>query len=188
MQVKKDLELFYHKSMMGNTALLPVPVGDSDLLNVTWITIVSMKLEFLALKWAVTEKFCSYLLGAEFEVLTDNNPLSHLETVKLGAVEQRWASQLALFNFKITYKPGKNNQNADALSRMSPKPQTVTENPKAAVISTSSVMTTLATLAMSTQIPPEIATANGDGTCWSSLNDKQYHSYLRMKLRGISHK
>ena len=67
-----------------------------------------MKLEFLALKWAVTEKFCSNLLAAEFEVLTDNNPLSHLKTAKLGAVEQRWASQLALFNFKITYKPGKN--------------------------------------------------------------------------------
>ena len=46
-----------------------------------------MKLEFLALKWAVTEKFCSNLLAAEFEVLTDNNPLSHLKTAKLGAVE-----------------------------------------------------------------------------------------------------
>ena len=67
-----------------------------------------MKLEFLALKWAVTEKFRSNLLAAEFEVLTDNNPLSHLETAKLGAVEQSWAFQLALFNFKITYKPGKN--------------------------------------------------------------------------------
>ena len=49
----------------------------------------SMKLELLALKWAVTEKFRSYLLGAEFEVFTDNNPLSHLQTAKLGAVEQR---------------------------------------------------------------------------------------------------
>ena len=108
----------------------------------------SMKLEFLALKWPVTEKFRSYLLGAEFEVLTDNNPLSHLETAKLGAVEQRWTSQLALFNFKITYKPGKNNQNADALSRISSKPQTLTEKPKAAIIGTSSVITTLTTLAM----------------------------------------
>ena len=114
----------------------------------------SMKLEFLALKWAVTEKFRSYLLGAEFEVLTDNNPLSHLETVKLGTVEQHWAPQLALFNFKITYKPGKRNQNADALSCMSSTPRTVTEKPKAAVISTSSVRTTPATLVRSTQVPP----------------------------------
>ena len=52
----------------------------------------SMKLEFLALKWAVTERFREYLLGAKFVVYTDNNPLSHLQTAKLAAVEQRWAS------------------------------------------------------------------------------------------------
>lgn len=59
----------------------------------------SMKLELLALKWSVTEKFREYLLGAKFTMYTDNNPLSYLQTVKLGAVEQRWASQLALFDF-----------------------------------------------------------------------------------------
>ena len=77
----------------------------------------SMKLELLAVKWAVTEKFREYLLGNHFTIFTDNNPLSHLQTAKLGAVEQRWASQLASFNFTIKYRPGKNNQNADALSR-----------------------------------------------------------------------
>ena len=78
----------------------------------------SMKLEMLALKWAVTEKFRSYLLGNEFEVYTDNNPLKYLQTAKLGAVEQRWASQLASFNFSIKYRPGRLNTNADALSRL----------------------------------------------------------------------
>uniref|UniRef100_A0A3B1J8K5 Gypsy retrotransposon integrase-like protein 1 n=1 Tax=Astyanax mexicanus TaxID=7994 RepID=A0A3B1J8K5_ASTMX len=77
----------------------------------------SMKLELLAVKWAVTEKFREYLLGHQFTIYTDNNPLSHLQTAKLGAVEQRWASQLASFNFTIKYRPGKHNQNADALSR-----------------------------------------------------------------------
>ena len=66
----------------------------------------SRKLALLALKWAVTEKFRSYLLGTEFVVFTDNNPLSHLQSAKLGAVEQRWAAELALFNFKMKYRPG----------------------------------------------------------------------------------
>ena len=48
----------------------------------------SFKLEMLALKWAVTEKFRSYLLGSQFEVLTDNNPLAHFKTSNLGALEQ----------------------------------------------------------------------------------------------------
>lgn len=48
----------------------------------------SFKLELLALKWAITEKF---LYGAEFTIsFTDNNHLVHLETARLGAVEQRW--------------------------------------------------------------------------------------------------
>ena len=38
----------------------------------------SMKLEFLGLKWAVTERFREYLLGAKFIFYTDNSPLSHL--------------------------------------------------------------------------------------------------------------
>ena len=36
------------------------------------------KLEFLALKWAVSEKFKDYLYGGKFEVFTDNNPLTYI--------------------------------------------------------------------------------------------------------------
>ena len=44
------------------------------------------KLEFLALKWAVTEKFHDYLYGNEFTVMTDNNPLTYvLSSAKLDA-------------------------------------------------------------------------------------------------------
>ncbi len=80
----------------------------------------SMKLEFVALKWAMTEKFREYLLGSRCVVFTDNNPLSHLSTAKLGATEQRWAAQLAAFNFEIRYRSGRCNRNADALSRQNP--------------------------------------------------------------------
>ena len=77
-----------------------------------------MKLELLALKWAVTEKFREYLLGGTFVVFTDNNPLSYLQTtMKLGATEARWVAQLAQFNFEVKYRSGRANGNADALSR-----------------------------------------------------------------------
>merc|ERR1711867_361525 len=57
------------------------------------------------------------LLGNKVTVYTDNNPLRHLQTAKLGALEQRWASQLASFDYTLEYRPGRINGNADALSR-----------------------------------------------------------------------
>ncbi len=77
----------------------------------------AMKLELLALKWAVADKFREYLMGSTFTVFTDNNPLCYLQTSKLGAVEMRWVSQLSQFNFSIQYRAGRQNRNADALSR-----------------------------------------------------------------------
>lgn len=80
-------------------------------------TTVRFKLELLALKWAITEKFKDYLTGAKFVVYTDNNPVAHLQTACLGAVEQRWVAQLASFDYQIKYSAGRENVNADALSR-----------------------------------------------------------------------
>ena len=85
------------------------------------VTYSSMKLEPTALKWAITEKFRDYLIGADFTVYTDNNPLCYLMTTdKLAAVEQRWeiVTQLSKFRFKLVYRPGRENTNADGLSRM----------------------------------------------------------------------
>lgn len=76
----------------------------------------SFKLELLALKWAVTEKFKDYLTGAKFTVVTDNNRVAHLQTAKLGAVEQRWVAQLASYDFVVKYWAGQENGNADSLS------------------------------------------------------------------------
>ena len=77
------------------------------------------KLEFLALKWSVTEKFNDYLYGHEFSVLTDNNPLTYvLTSAKLDATGHRWLAALAAYNFTLKYRPGKSNADADGLSRL----------------------------------------------------------------------
>jgi transposase InsO family protein/dUTPase len=78
------------------------------------------KLEFLALYWAVTDKFQDYLKGSAFTVWTDHNPLTYILTsAKLDAAGHRWLQQLNNFNFSVKYKPGRHNTDADALSRMS---------------------------------------------------------------------
>uniref|UniRef100_A0A3B3Q8H6 Gypsy retrotransposon integrase-like protein 1 n=1 Tax=Paramormyrops kingsleyae TaxID=1676925 RepID=A0A3B3Q8H6_9TELE len=80
----------------------------------------SGKLEFLALKWAVTEKFRDYLYYAPtFTIYSDNNPLTYvLTSAKLNATGCRWVAELADFHFNIKYRPGKENVDADSLSRM----------------------------------------------------------------------
>jgi len=78
----------------------------------------AFKLEFLALKWAVTEKFSDYLMGTHFIVYTDNNPLTHvLTTAKLDATGHRWVAALGEYDFDIIYRPGSSNADADGLSR-----------------------------------------------------------------------
>ena len=66
------------------------------------------KVEFLALKWALTDKFHDYLYGANFVVVTDNNPLKYiLIPAKLDATGHRWLAALANYNFSLTYRSGK---------------------------------------------------------------------------------
>ena len=79
----------------------------------------SGKLEFLALKWCITEKFHDYLIhGRPFEVITDNNPLTYvLTSAKLNATGQRWVNQLANYQFSIRYRAGKTHIDADYMSR-----------------------------------------------------------------------
>ena len=80
----------------------------------------SGKLEFLALKWAVTEQFRDHLYYApEFFVYTDNNPLTYvLTSAKLNASGLKWVGELADFNFEIRYPPVMSNTDADSLSRI----------------------------------------------------------------------
>ena len=85
----------------------------------------SAKIELMALKWSVCEKFKDYLLGSKFTVFTDNNPLVYVKTSKLGAAQIRWLSELALYDFDIVYRTGRSNLVADALSR---RPEAEGEN------------------------------------------------------------
>ena len=90
----------------------------------------SSKLEFLALKWAITEQFREYLQYRPFTVLTDNNPLTYiLTTPNLDALGHRWVAALASYNMTIKYLKGSDNKVADALSRIETRldPDTVTE-------------------------------------------------------------
>ena len=79
----------------------------------------SSKLEFLALKWAVTQQFKEYLMYQPFTIRTDNNPLTYmLTTPNLDATGHCWVSALAGFDFKLEYPCGTDNRVADVLSRM----------------------------------------------------------------------
>ena len=90
----------------------------------------SSKLEFLALKWAITEQFREYLQYRPFTMLTDNNPLTYiLTTPNLDALGHRWVAALASYNMTIRYLKGSDNKVADTLSRIETRldPETVTE-------------------------------------------------------------
>ena len=65
----------------------------------------SGKVEFLALKWAITNKFTDYLYYPEhFPVYSDGNPLSYvMMSSKLNASGMHWVSELSDYNFSIKY-------------------------------------------------------------------------------------
>ena len=69
-------------------------------------------------------KFHNFLFGRQFTIFTDHKPLKHLfgEDKPIppmaSARLQRWALKLSAYQYKIAHKPGKDNANADVLSRL----------------------------------------------------------------------
>ena len=89
----------------------------------------SAKLELLALKWAICEKFKDYLISSKFTVLTDNNPLTYVCTSCIWVLLKFcWLSDLMLFDFEIKYRARKSNQAADALSQWPVNPKSSSES------------------------------------------------------------
>ena len=64
--------------------------------------------------------FAVYLLGRKFLLQTDHKALNKLQTMNNDNPRlQRWSIALQQYQFDVMYKPGKDNTNADGLSRQS---------------------------------------------------------------------
>ena len=78
------------------------------------------------------KRFHEYLYGRHFTLVTDHKPLTTFLGPKQGipsiaaARLQRWAVQLAAFQYDIEYKSTKDHANPNALSRV-PLPETGSE-------------------------------------------------------------
>ena len=67
---------------------------------------------------SAVKEFYPYLYGFIFKLVTDHNPLTSLKGLKdVGGHLVRWMIFLQQFNFQMEYRPGKNNSNADVMSR-----------------------------------------------------------------------
>lgn len=74
--------------------------------------------ELLAIVWA-TKHFRPYLYGRKFLIYTDHRPLTWIKSIKEpNSKLTRWKLRLAEFDYDIKHKDGKQNCNADALSRI----------------------------------------------------------------------
>jgi len=73
--------------------------------------------ECLAIKLSV-EAFKVYLLGKHFMIQTDHRALVWLDQLKdKNARLTRWSLALQPYNFMVAHRKGKDNDNADVLSR-----------------------------------------------------------------------
>ena len=98
------------------------PIGYvSRSLNTAECNYSTVEKEALAVVFGV-KKFHQFLYGHKFTIKTDHKPLEGLLGEHKGVSAQaaprvqQWALTLAAYKYKIEYKAGKTNENADALS------------------------------------------------------------------------
>lgn len=83
--------------------------------------------ELLAIVWAI-KRLRQYLLGRKFIIQTDHQALKWLKDVKDPSSRlMRWRLRLEEYDYDIEYRKGKENQAADALSRLYPLTDEITE-------------------------------------------------------------
>ena len=105
---QKQSDGHYHPVAFGSCSLTPLEKNYH-----------SSKLEFLALKWSITEHFKEYLAYSPFVVQTDNNPLTYMLMMpNLNAMGHRWVGALASLQFELEYQKGTDNGAVDALSQV----------------------------------------------------------------------
>lgn len=90
----------------------------SRTLNETEQKYSTIEKELLAIVWAC-KYFRPYLYGKKFKIYTDHRPLVWLFNLKEpNSKLMRWRLKLEEYDYTIIYKSGKQNTNADALSRI----------------------------------------------------------------------
>ena len=118
---KRTFTLCTDASIMGLGAVLeqdghPVAYFSRALRNAE-VRYSTIELECLAIVESL-KRFRHYIIGRHFEILTDHKPLEWLSCQKSFGKLWRWALIIQELNFEIHYRPGKNNENADTLSRL----------------------------------------------------------------------
>ena len=94
------------------------PIGfTSRMLNEAEKNYSTKDRETLAVVWSV-EHFRPYLFGRRFTIYTDHQAIPYMNNSKKpGAMQERWQTILAQYDYEMKYRKGKLNSNADALSR-----------------------------------------------------------------------
>lgn len=105
------------QGVVGND--LPIAFGSRGL-NQPETNYSTSEMEMLAIVWAV-QNFRPYLYGRKFKIITDHKPLTYIFNVKDPSSRlMRWRIKLEEYDYEVYFKPGKQNSNADALSRYLP--------------------------------------------------------------------
>jgi putative transposase len=123
---EEKCHLFTDASKIGIGAVLKQKQEDQELHPIGYFSrkllsyqknYSASEIELLAIKEA-TEYWNHYLFGSKFTCYTDHQALKYLHSMKnLSSRIAKWAIALDMYQFDIIYKPGKDNVEADCLSR-----------------------------------------------------------------------